>query len=297
MTDDKLNWDDLRYFSRAAQAGTLAGAARALEVEHSTVGRRLSALERALGAALVVRGPDGLHLTQLGERLTPLVAEVERKVAAVRELAAAESARVRIALPSGFTSLFADRLNDWLRQHPGLALELLSGAQRVDLERGEADLALRSGPVRGQALVSRKLCDTGFSLYASHAYVARRAAPINLEDLSGHDVIAFDRSLHGMPAATWLEARLGSATVVLRSREMTDILAAAVSGLGIAVMPCMLGDVAPELTRLTPEVVASRSLSLVYRPEARLSQNVRLVMRFVEGTLKANATRISGIAR
>ena len=62
-----LDWDDLRYFLRAAQAGTLAGAARAMGVEHSTIGRRLSALERTLGAPLVVRAPDGLHLTPLGE--------------------------------------------------------------------------------------------------------------------------------------------------------------------------------------------------------------------------------------
>ena len=65
--DDELDWDDLRYFLRAAQAGTLAGAARAMGVDHSTIGRRLRALERALGAPLVVRAPDGLHLTPLGE--------------------------------------------------------------------------------------------------------------------------------------------------------------------------------------------------------------------------------------
>jgi hypothetical protein len=70
---DDFNWDDLRYFLRAAQTKTLAGAARSMGVERTTIGRRLSALERALGAALVLRGPDGLTLTPLGQRcsLTP----------------------------------------------------------------------------------------------------------------------------------------------------------------------------------------------------------------------------------
>ena len=78
---DDFNWDDLRYFLRAAQTKTLAGAARSMGVEHTTIGRRLSALERALGAALVLRGPDGLTLTPLGQRIAPLV---ERLVAEVQ---------------------------------------------------------------------------------------------------------------------------------------------------------------------------------------------------------------------
>lgn len=82
--DDDLNWNDLRFFLRAAQAGTLAGAARAMEVDHSTIGRRLSALERSLGVPLVIRAADGLHLTPLGENLVPLVEQVERAVLVCR---------------------------------------------------------------------------------------------------------------------------------------------------------------------------------------------------------------------
>ena len=85
-TPDDLNWDDLRYFLRAAQSHTLAGAARALGVEHSTIGRRLAALEQALGAPVVLRNPDGLQLTPLGERLLPLVVEIERGVVAIQDV-------------------------------------------------------------------------------------------------------------------------------------------------------------------------------------------------------------------
>src|SRR5215471_18191655 len=99
-TDEELDWNDLRYFLRAAQAGTLAGAARAMGVEHSTIGRRLASLERALGAPLVIRAPDGLHLTPLGKSLLPLVEEVDHAVSAVHGHASQRHARVRLAMPT-----------------------------------------------------------------------------------------------------------------------------------------------------------------------------------------------------
>lgn len=144
---DDLNWDELRYFVRAIQAGTLSGAARVLGVEHSTIGRRLTRLEQSLGAALVVRAPDGLKLTRLGAKLLPLVESVDQAVATVRNAADAEKACVRLAVPSGFTKMFTAGIPDLRREHPGLSLAIVSGARPVDLKHGEADLALRTGPV------------------------------------------------------------------------------------------------------------------------------------------------------
>jgi DNA-binding transcriptional LysR family regulator len=295
MTSDaELDWNDLRYFLRAAQAQTLAGAARAMGVEHTTVGRRLTALERSLGAPVFFRGPEGLRLTPLGEQLIPLVTEVERAVSAVRRAATAQAGRVRLAVPSGFTRLFTAGLGQLCLDHPGLSLELVSGSRPADLKRGEADLAIRSGPVADKELTARKLCESGFSLYASEAYLARRAAPRDPNDLTGHDVIAYDQSLAAVPAAKWIEERAASATVVFRSREMTDMLAAACGGAGLAVLPCMLGDGEPALRRLTPDVIARRTLSLIYRREAKLSKHVRAVIDFVVKVMRQHADQIRG---
>ena len=289
-----LNWDDLRYFLRAAEAKTLAGAARALGVEHTTIGRRLSALERALGAPLVVRGPDGLKLTPLGENLLPLVHEVERAIVAVQDRVRGQKTRVRLAMPSGLTQLFADALPRLRSDHPELALELLSGARPVDLKSGEADLAIRAGPIADEDLISSKLCEMGWSLYAAESYLARRGRPDDALDLTGHDVIGYDPSLAATPAAHWLEAHATNANVVLRSREMTDMLAAAVSGIGLALLPCVVAEPEPKLTRLTRAVLARREVSLVYRREATLSEPVRVVIDFVKGTMGAHASRMSG---
>jgi DNA-binding transcriptional LysR family regulator len=289
-----LDWDDLRYFLRAVQAKTLAGAARTMGVEHTTLGRRLSSLERAIGASLMLRGPEGLRLTVLGEKAAPLVADVERSVQRLLELIASEKTRVRLALPSGMTRYFTAGISKLCQDNPGLSLELVSGARPVDLMRGEADLAIRSGPVLTKELVTRKLCESGWSLYAAESYVKRKGAPKDPNDLSGHEVIGYDQSLAGVPAAQWLEARSAKATVVLRSREMTDMGTAAVSGLGLAVLPCGMGSALPTLRRLTDRVVATRMMSLVYRREAKLSPDVRAVIRFVIQTMQSSAAEISG---
>ena len=293
--DDDLDWNDLRYFLRAAQSGTLAGAARAMGVDHSTVGRRLSALERALGAPVVLRAPDGLHLTPLGESLMPLAEDVERGVLTLYGRATQRMARVRLATPTGFTKLLSENLGRLRAAYPQLTLEFLTGAVVVDLKKGGADLAVRSGPVSDQNLIKRSLGESGWSLYASHAYLARHAAPGDPDDLSGHEIIGYDLALSEVPAAKWIEQRLPNATLALRSREMTDMLAAALSGAGLAVLPCLIADEESGLVRITPRVLATRELSLVYPREARQAPPVQAVIRFVMDVMRDNAIRVSGL--
>jgi DNA-binding transcriptional LysR family regulator len=289
-----LDWDDLRYFLHAARAGTLAGAAQKLGVRHTTVGRRLSSLERTLGAPLFLRSPDGLALTRFGERLLPFAERVEEAALSLRQEVTVQQPRVRLAVPSGFTSLFTAALEDLRRESSTLTLELVSGARPVDLHKGEADLAVRHGPVHDPDLVAKSLGTSGWSLYGAETYLARRPAPADIDDLRGHEMIGYDASLAAMPASQWVEAHAEQVTIVMRSREMTDMLAAALSGVGLAVLPCLLGDAEPKLRRLTERVVATRELWLVFRREARGSQPVRLVARFVGSTIQKNAGRISG---
>lgn len=290
----ELNWDDLRYFLRAAQSGSLSGAARAMGVEHSTIGRRLSALERSLGAPLMLRGPEGLRTTLLGAQVAPLIEEVERGIIAINDLVASQNARVRLAAPSGFAKIFSENLADLRRQHPGISLEIVGGARAVDLKRGEAHVAVRVGPIADQDLIARRLCEAGFSLYASEAYLARRPAPEDPNDLSGHEIIAYDALMSTTPAAVWVEQHAAGAVVVLRSREMMDVLSATRGGIGLAVLPCALADDEPALRRLTPAVLATSPLSLVFAREARIAEPVRAVIRFITTVVRRNAQRISG---
>jgi DNA-binding transcriptional LysR family regulator len=291
----ELNWDDLRYFLLAAQAGTLAGAARLAGVQHTTIGRRLTALERALGAPLFLRGPEGLTLTAIGEKLLPLVLGVQRSVHAVRESAQARRTRVRVALPSAFIPFLAADLARFGQQHPELTLETVSAGQLHDLQRGEADLALRIGPIQDEELIALRLGQTGCSLYASARYLQDHPAPADPEDLAGHKIIAYGAALASVPAAQWLETHAAQAETVLSTSDIAAMLDAAISGVGLALLPCLAADLETRLVRLTPRVFAQRELSLVYRRENRDNSAVRATVNFLAQAMRARAGQISGV--
>jgi molybdate transport repressor ModE-like protein len=288
------DWNDVRYFLAVARTGTLSGAARALGVRHTTVSRRVAALEQALGVSLVVRQPDGIELTPVGQKLVPLGDDLERAMEALQMLVRSGRNRVRLALPSGFSMLFAERIAGFQKACPNIVLDLISGSRPVDLQHGAADLALRVGPVADEALIAQKLCVSGWSLYASERYLATHPAPTDPRRLAGHAIIGFDARLATVPGARWIEEHGAGATVALRLGEMTEMLTAAASGAGLAVMPCMLAEREPRVLRLTAEVVGSSPVSLVYRREIGLEGPVRAVIRFVTSVIRENAAWISG---
>jgi DNA-binding transcriptional LysR family regulator len=294
---DDFNWDDLRYFLRAAQTKTLAGAARSMGVEHTTIGRRLSALERALGAPLVLRGPEGLTLTPLGQRIAPLVLEVERAVSAARAAVKAECARVRLSVPQALTGLFIQALAQLRRDHADFSLEIISDNRPPDLKRGEVDLAVLVRAPIDEDLVRRSLGEVGWSLYAADAYLARRPEPIDPNDLSGHEIVAIKADSASSPAAKWLAEHAANATVVSRSNASASLVAATVAGAGLALLPCFLAEAEPALKRLTPDVLVKHSVSLVYRREVRLAEPVRAVIRFVIEVMRKHTDLMKGTPR
>lgn len=298
MRLDTLDWNDLRYFLATARAGTLAGAARLLGVKHPTVGRRLDALERAVGAALVVRAETGVRLTPLGESLVVHAEQVERSVEALKGRAAAQTASVRIAVPTGFAAFFTPHLplllDELRRKHPQTSLDFLSSLQPVDLAKGEAELALRIGPIADDTLVAQKVGEIGWSLYAAPAYLARHPAPADPRDLDGHEVLGFNSTVARLPGARWLAEHGAGASRVLLHGEIEDMVAATVAGVGLAVLPCILADREPGLSRLTPEILDSQSFSIVYRRDVLLSKPVETVLRFLAEVVRAHMRAIRG---
>lgn len=290
-----LDWNDLRHFLAAARAGTLAGAARNLGVKHSTIGRRLSALERTLGGALFVRGPDGLRLTPLGEKLFPLGEDMERAANAFQAQVGAQTAHVRLALLTGFVGLFSPHMDRLKRTNPEISVEFLSSNRRVDLNKDEAEMALRAGPVGDDdRLVARKVGEIGWSLYASPEYLRTHSAPKDPRDLAGHKLIGFGDNLAGVPGAKWIADHGKGATIAIQLQDAADFVAAGAAGVGLAILPCVLANTDPRLERLTPEVLGRMPLSLVYRRDALLAKPVQVIVRFVIDVMRDSAKVIRG---
>ena len=293
-TSGGLDWESIRYFLHAADAKSLSGAARSLRVEHTTVGRQLSRLERRVGVALVVRGPSGLSLTPSGARVFGLARQMAELARAIGEVRRGQAAGVRLVVPTGFTALLSPHLEALRSLHPDIVLEIVSGGRRVNLRKREADLAIRIGPIEDETLIQRKLGEVGSALYGSRRYLEQRSEPVDVDDLSGHAVIGFHAALSEMPAAAWLAARCEGAHVVLRSREAVDMVAAAKSGAGLAVLPCFLASAEASLVRLTPAPIGSRRLSLVYRRDPRASAELRTVAALIVRITREHAGALSG---
>jgi DNA-binding transcriptional LysR family regulator len=296
---DVLDWNDFRYFLAIARAGTFAGAARELGVEHTTVGRRLTALETALGTRLFIRGPEGLTLTPAGREVLPLAEELAARAQAIERRVSGQDSRVegvvRLSVSEALSGYFVKQTATLRDLHPGLTVEMLIGNHASDLLRGEADLAIRARPVTEPDLVARKLVCAGWSMYASAGYVARRGSPPDPESLGGHDVIAFDDSMASTPGGSWFGAHAKGCNVALRGNSVVAVLNAAICGMGVAVIPCFLGEQEPQLRRLTPRILGARDVFLVVHPDLARVARVRAVMDFIVALFERDLALWTGV--
>jgi len=288
-----LDWNDVQFFLAIHRAQTLAGAARALKVEHTTVGRRLTAMEKALRAKLFVRTPEGFLPTKMGAQILPLAERAETSLLEIERLALADDDRaegtVRVTTSESFAGLLGRWLVDLRNKHPRITVELLAGNVPLDLTRRQADIAVRFAPTREGNLVCRRVATLGWAPYASRAYVEARGCLPSSGELAGHDVIGFDESLLQAPGALWIEEHGAGANVVLKSGSLPAACNAATAGLGVAVVPCFLGDREPALVRLMPGIVGSREGYLVVHPDLARVARVRVVLAFLVERFAANS--------
>lgn len=290
MMQGGMDWNDLRYFLAACRHGSLAGAARELGCEYTTVGRRIAALETALGSTLFVRTPDGLTLTPSGEQLVPLAEQIERAAGEITLRAAGHDQRaegiVRLTCAEGFSAYIVQQLPELRAQHPGLVVEILDDIRPLDLARNEADFAIRLMPSTQRELMTRSLCEMKWRMFASESYVTRRGRPSPIDQLRGHDVIGFDDRLANVPGAVWLAEHAREATIVLRGNSLHAILDAAATGIGLAVLPHYLATRDGRLQLIAPDVLGTRTLSLVVHADLQKVARVRITMDFFAAAIR-----------
>lgn len=283
-----LAWDDLRVFLAVHRARSHAAAGRALRVAPTTVGRRLAALEAAVGARLFTRGPEGLLATEASRALLARAERMEAEVLeAERELSGADArptGSVRITTGDGFaTYILAPALPAFLAAHPGLSVEVRAEVRALDISRGEADVALRLFRPRERSLVARRLGVERYGLFAAPAYLARRGTPRVARDLAGHDLVLYDRELDRLRTQIWFRQAAAGARIAVRANTTTLLQAACAAGAGIASLTASYVRGDPRYVRVLPRLEPPpNDLWAVTHPDLRSTARVAAILRFLE---------------
>lgn len=287
-----MDWDNLRFFLELARSGTLVGAARRLAVDHTTVARRIQALEKEVGTALFARESDGHRLTEAGRRLQPQVEAMESAFRAVESAAPASneglSGLVRIGATEGFgTIVLAPQLALFAKQHPRLVIDLLAMPRLVHLSRREADIVISlERPARGPAVVT-KLSDYVLRLYASREYLARHGPIKKREDLRGHTFISYVDDLLFSKELQYLDELYKPDSFALRSTSILAQHRATAAGAGIAVLPAFIAEGDRSLRRVLPdEANFTRTFWMSMPAETRHLARMKVVWDFLRETVE-----------
>ena len=284
-----FDWNDLRAFLAVARGGSTLAGSKALGVNQTTVARRIESLEQALGFKLFERGQTGSRLTEAGQAMIPDAENVERAAIRFANQAAGQMRGVSGALRLTTNELIANTLVipalvEFRKLHPDVQVDLVITDRTLDLENGEADLAIRTSQALAESdLVARKICDHDLAMFCSRDYAARRGVPATLDQVKDHDLIGMTNDAgESGPASGWMAQITGGKSPVTRSNSMSSMVHAVKAGLGIGVLPCLIGDPDRDLVRCSEAIAEARASSwIVTRRELKDTPRVRAFIDFM----------------
>jgi DNA-binding transcriptional LysR family regulator len=295
------DWNDFRLVLAIARGGSLSQAARVLGVAHSTTFRRLADLEARLGVRLFERLPAGAYApTRAGERMAAAAERIETETAALgRDLLGADlrlSGRLRVTCSESLAlQILTPAVAEFRRAHPGITLDLVVDNRVLSLSRREADVAFRVARPKEPDLHGRKLADVGWTLYATPELLGEGAA-LDLAALDRLPFVGWEESVSGVNTADWLARRVPETAFVYRTNSVINQMAAAREGIGVALLPCYLGDAESRLARAWPEPLPelTRELWIVTHADLRRTARVRAFMDVVGRRVAAARTAMLG---
>jgi DNA-binding transcriptional LysR family regulator len=278
-----MEWDDLRVVLAVFREGTLSGAARRLGVTHSTVFRRLGAIEEQIGARLFERFRDGYVPTPAGETAAEAAARLEDEVLTLERRLSGQDLRpsgvVRITTTDTLGTILMRHLPAMRAVHPEIQFEVAISNAMANLTRREAEIAIRPTPEPPEILVGRRVADIAHTIYGSRAYLSRHEE----KELSAHEWIALDDALASTVIGRWIHENLRAARITCRVDALPALRDAALAGLGLALLPCYLGDPAPGLRRLTQKKMTEprSALWLLTHDDLRRTARIRATLDFL----------------
>jgi DNA-binding transcriptional LysR family regulator len=291
-----LSWDEFRLVKSIAEARSLVGAAERLGVNHSTVFRRLAAVESAVGARLFERSRAGYEPTAAGEEMIALastmadsVLEFERRVAG-RDIK--PTGELSVTTPEAIGQHFMPGIvAQFQAQNPGVVVELILSDQSLNLSRRDADIAIRMTNDPPETLVGRRICTGRWSVYRRRDLAAESgSAPADSVAFIG-----FGDNFGPAPARRWIEANIPPGRLVAKANSAHCMLQLALQGFGATLLPCFLGDRCPDLARvgyLLPEL--DIGVWMLTHSDLRRSARVRGFMDFAGAELTKQRRAIEG---
>lgn len=295
--DTSIDWDDLRVALAVADAGSLAGAARALNVNHTTALRRLDALEARLNTRLFERQRGGYLPTEAGELLAqearaiaPRVADIERRLLG-RDLRLTGQVRVTTAFVT-MAYLLPPALADFARAQPGIEVEIAESGVLLDLSRRQADVAIRVSRVVPEHWVGRELGRVQYRVYARRgaAGLPQVLTPIDTL-LAEAPWVAFEREASNS-YGRWMREHIPPHRVRLRVDIFNSMVSMLRTGLGVGVLPVFAADAEPDLLPVSDRIDAlDTPLWILTHPDLRRTARIRAFMQQVGDALEARLKR------
>lgn len=299
-TLNQFNWDNLRVFLGVARAQSALEAARALDMNQSTISRRLARLEGDIGSKLFDRSSQGHRLTSAGHRLLEHVEKLESTLATVESEVFGDTlaltGEIRLGATEGFGSYFlAPHLAHFCTRHPGITVDLLPMPRNVNLSKREADASVTVDRPTTDTFVTSKLAQYRLLPYATQDYLRRHPAIGGLADLPGHRWIDYVDDLVFAEQQFSLRKWMPAAKPFMRSTSVIAQLQAVRSGLGMAVLPCFLGSVTEGLVPILPaEIDITRTFWLVAPQERRELARIKALWDYLRRVADANADFLMG---
>lgn len=291
-----LEWNDVNVLLAICRAGSLGGAARTIGLTHSTVFRRLNAIEEKTGVRFFDRLPHGYVMTESGEAAKRFGERMEAEMYALgREILGRDmrlQGKIRMTAPEGLATAFLSPvLTAFQREHPDVSIELTVTSLSLDLAQREADIALRVTNNPPDTSLGRKICDFGNDIYASSAYLKRHKET----PLSEHAWIMSAGSADWVISKVWKSRSKAEERVVMSSNSLPAVLGAARAGLGLVTLPNFLGDPDPALETV-PHQLRGMNLELwvLTHPDLRHTARVKAIMAHVHAALGEQSGLIEG---
>lgn len=297
---NKMVWEGIQEFLAAAGTGSLSAAARELGVSQPTVGRRIEGLESRLDAPLFIRTPQGLSLTEAGEKILQHAEHMSDDALAIERIVTGGqkglSGSVTISAIEGLgAGWLTGQLGAFYERYPKISIQLMMQVQAVDLLRREADIAIRFFRPNQLDLVARKIGNLAFGFYASRDYLKRHPAPKTIADLSDHAFVSPDQEVMRYVEKEVHEMGLRFSHASFRSNSMMALIKATTSGYGIGVHTCIVADRQPALVRILPgDAPFVQEIWLATHKDLRRSARIRAVLDFLIELFEENSDALMG---